>query len=381
MKKTFTTALILLVVIVLAAGAVLLRKQRMATVAELPGMGEMPWALQTADVVLGTLSRGFPVLATLSGSTEITVSSQISGQIEAMGPREGVKVSEGEVLARISVTELQQQREGLMAQRQAALAERRRTRDEYTRQLQLKEKGLTTQELVEAKDAAAIGAEKQVANLDKQIAALDVRIGYGTVHAPRDALVAARLMEVGDVAQSGKPLYQLTVDSAARLRVSLPQQILEQVGPGSEVVLAHGSQRETVRLSRIFPQLDARALGAAETDLESMPFGLPSGSRIPARVLLETANQALTVPHAAVVRTGDRGFLFKVVGKGDRQTLQRVNVNITLVGRDGLAVGGGLQAGDRVVVGHQSVLMQLRDGDPVMARAAVAGESKKEASS
>jgi len=381
MKKTVTSALILLVVIALAAGAVLLRKQRMATVAELPGMGEAPWALQTADVARGTLSRGFPVLATLSGSTEITVSSQISGQIDFMGPREGVKVNKGEVLARISVTELRQQREGLMAQREAALAERRRTRDEYARQLQLKEKGLTTQELVEAKDAAAIGAEKQVANLDKQIAALDVRIGYGTVHAPRDALVAARLMEVGDVAQPGKPLYRLTVDSGARLRVSLPQQILEQVGPGSTVVLEHGSQRETVRLSRIFPQLDARALGAAEADLASMPFGLPSGSRIPARVVLETAEQALTVPHAAVVRTGDHGFMFIVVGEGDRQTLKRVNVDITLAGRDGLAVNGDLRAGDRVVVGHQSVLMQLRDGDLVMAHAPLAGESKKKASS
>jgi RND family efflux transporter MFP subunit len=376
MKKIFTTALILLVVIALAAGVVLIRKQRMGKVAELPGMGETPWALHTVDVKRGRLSRGFPVLATLSGSTEITVSSQISGQIEAMGPREGVKVGKGEVLAQISVADLQKQREGLIDQHEAAVAERERTSNEYARYQQLMEKGLTSRELVEDKQVAAIAAGKQAANLDKQIATLDVRIGYGTVRAPRDALVAARLMEVGDVAQPGKPLYRLTVDSAARLRVNLPQQVLEQVGPGSEVVLTHGSQRETVRLTRIFPQLDARALGAAETDLDTMPFGLPSGARIPARVLLETADQALTVPHAAVVRTGNRGFLFKVTGEGDRQTLKRVTVDITLDGRDGLAVSGDLQAGDRVVIGHQSVLMQLRDGDPVMTGAPVAGGSR-----
>lgn len=381
MKKNVTNALIVLVVIALAAGVVLIRKHRMGKVAELPAMGETPWALHTVDVERGRLSRGFPALATLSGSNEITVSSQISGQIEAMGPREGVKVRRDEELAQISVAELQQQREGLLAQREAALAERGRARDEYDRQRRLMEKGLTTQELVEARHAAAVAAEQQVAHLDKQIAALDVRIGYGTVRSPRDALVAARLMEVGDVAQPGKPLYRLTVDSAARLRVSLPQQVLEQVGPGSEVVLTHGSQRETVRLTRIFPQLDARALGAVEVDLDTMPFGLPSGARIPARVLLETVDQALTVPHAAVVRTGDRGFVFKVIGEKDHQTLKRVTVNISLDGHDGLAVSGDLHAGDRVVIGHQSVLMQLRDGDPVKASASVAGGSAADARS
>jgi len=375
MKKIFTNALILLVVVALAAGIILIRKHRMNKVAGLPDMGETPWALHTVDVTRGRLSRGFPALATLSGSNEITVSSQISGQIEAMGPREGVKVRKGEELARISVAAQPQQREGLLAQREAAMAERGRTRDEYTRQQQLIKKGLTTQELVETRHAAAVAAEQQVANLDKQIAALDVRISYGTVLSPRDALVAARLMEVGDVAQPGKPLYRLTVDSAARLRVNLPQRVLEQVGPGSEVVLTHGTQRETVHLTRIFPQLDARALGAAEADLDNMPFGLPSGARIPARVLLETADLALTVPHAAVVRTGDRGFLFKVIGEGDRQTLKRVTVDITLDGRDGLAVSGDLEAGDRVVTGHQSVLMQLRDGDPVRTGGPVAGGS------
>lgn len=373
MKINRTSIIIVFVVVAISVGAVALRKQRMADVVALPGMGETPWALHVDTVREGRLTRGFPALATLSGSTEITVSSQISGQIEAMGPREGVKVNQGDVLARISAAEIEQQRAGLLAQRDAALAERKRTRDEYQRQQQLKAKGLTTQELVEAKHAASIAAARQVANLEKQISALDVRIGYGTVYAPRDALVAARLMEPGDVAQPGKPLYRLTVDTAARLRVDLPQGILEQVAVGSEVELVHGSQQQSVQLTRIFPQLDTRALGAVEADLAQMPFGLASGSRIPARVVLDSRADALIVPHAAVVRTGQQGFLFTLSGDDDQQRLKRVAVQIDLDARDGLAVSGDLRAGDAVVVAHQSVLMQLRDGDrartqPVAAR-------------
>jgi RND family efflux transporter MFP subunit len=369
MKKHVTTVSIIFIVLALALGAVLLRKHRMAAVLELDTVGEIPWALHTAEVVRGNLSRGFPALATLTGSTDITISSQLSGLIEAMGPREGVKVQQGEVLARISAADLQHQREGLAAQREAALADQKRTHDEYERQLQLKKKGLTTDELVEAKYTAGIAADKQVANLDKQLEAMDVRIGYGTVYAPRDAIVAARLVEVGDVAQPGKPLYRLTVDSAARLRVNLPQQVLEQVRPGTRVELESGSRKMTVELSRIFPALDIHALGAAEADLPAMPFDLPSGARIPARVLLETVEDAISIPHRALVRTGNKGFLFKIESSSDGKTLlKRVPVRIVLDANEGLAVAGDLKAGDQVVVAHQSVLMQLRDGDPASIR-------------
>jgi RND family efflux transporter MFP subunit len=369
MKKHVTTVSIIFIVLALALGAVLLRKHRMAAVLELDTVGEIPWALHTAEVVRGNLSRGFPALATLTGSTDITISSQLSGLIEAMGPREGVKVQQGEVLARISAADLQHQREGLAAQREAALADQKRTHDEYERQLQLKKKGLTTDELVEAKYTAGIAADKQVANLDKQLEAMDVRIGYGTVYAPRDAIVAARLVEVGDVAQPGKPLYRLTVDSAARLRVNLPQQVLEQVRPGTRVELESGSRKMTVELSRIFPALDIHALGAAEADLPAMPFDLPSGARIPARVLLETVEDAISIPHRALVRTGNKGFLFNIESGSDGKTLlKRVPVRIVLDANEGLAVAGDLKAGDQVVVAHQSVLMQLRDGDPASIR-------------
>lgn len=370
-KNRLITFLIIIVVIAIAAGAVLIRKARTKEVEALPPATQPAWALHTQPVQRMNLTRGFPVLATLSGSTEISVSPQVSGTIEAMGPREGVAVSKGDLLARISVIELQQQRAGLVAQREAARAEQQRTQDEYQRQLALKKKGLTTQELVDAKHAAAIAARKQVVNLDKQIAAVDVRIGYGEVRAPQDALISARLAEVGDVAQPGKPLYQLTVDSAARLRVRLPQSVLEQIHPGTPVVLQHGTVRQQVELSRIFPALDTLALGSAEADLPDMPFGLPSGARVPARVILQSLEGALTVPHNALLQTRDGGVVFRIEGQDQQAHLSRIPVRVLMPGDAGTAIEGPLQPGDRVVVAHQSMLVQLRDGDPVIPDATV----------
>ncbi len=94
-----------------------------------------------------------------------------------------------------------------------------------------------------------------------------------------------------------------------------------------------------VKLSRIFPALDAHALGAAEADLLSMPFGLPSGARIPGRVLLETVEDVTSVPHRALVRTGDHGFLFKVDSRDDgKAVIQRVPVSIILDAHEGFPI-------------------------------------------
>ncbi len=382
MAKTsnkISTTLIILFAIALSVGAVLLRKHRTSQVASLSTVEVAPWALHYVRIKKGYLSREFIALATLKGSTDISISSQISGAIESMGPREGLKVKKGDLLAKISVLELIEQRAGLEAQLQAAEADLSRTHDEFERQQKLIKKHLTSQELFEGKKTAAMAAQKQVNNLQRQIAAKNIRIGYGSIYAPADALIAARLSEPGDIAMPGKKLYELTVDTASRLQVKLPQQVLEQVHSGTGVLLNYGSKQEKVLLSRIFPALDTHALGTAEADLNSMPFGLPSGARIPARVILESVDNALTIPHQAIVETNTsvekKGFIFKVVNKdpikqtsnANQKMLQRIVVDIVLNAHKALAISSpDLSEGDEVIIAHESVLLQLQDNDTVL---------------
>lgn len=367
-QHRYTTVIILLVVVALAAGAVLIRKHRVAAVQSLPGAAAAPWALHTVTLRRTPLSREFLALGKVVGVTEITISSQIAGTIEAMGPREGAKVTQGEVLARISVQELKEQQAGLQAQLNSAEAQVTRTQDEFHRQEKLIGKKLTSTELFESKKTAALAAQRSVENLQRQISALQVRIGYGTVVAPYDALVAQRLAEPGDNAQPGTPLYRLTVDSASRLQVTLPQQILEQVQVGTNIILDYASRHLQVNVSRIFPALDSRALGTVEADVNNMPFGLASGSRIPSRVVLESVDSVLSAPHRAIIQRGDQGFVFKVVDSEGSRSLKRIDVDIGLSTQAAVElISDQLHDSDQVVVAHESILLQLQDGDPVIA--------------
>ena len=361
-KSFLITLLILLLILAAVAGGIKIRQKRAQELASMPPPEPAPWALHVARVEQGDLVRGFPTLAELSASQEITLRAQVAGTVLEMGPREGVAVKAGEPLARLDVRELMENRASLEAQLAAARAEVRRTLDDYRRQQELKKKGLTSDEALQAKRTAWVAAREKVNSLQRQISALDVRIGYGEVKAPVDAVIAARLAEPGDAVQPGTPLYRLNVDSAARLRVTLPQEVLSLVEPGTPVTLRHGNEEQSVSLNRIFPALDARALGSAEADLERLPFGLPSGARIPAVVILDSVENALTVPHRALASTGTgRSWLFRV----EDGRLHRMAVERVLEGDRRVAVKGDLEPGDSVVVAHRSVLLQLRDGDPV----------------
>lgn len=284
-----------------------------------------------------------------------------------MGPREGVSVTAGEQLASIDVRELVEARADLLAQLEAAKADVERTKHEYQRYLKLLKEGASSAEAVEARKTKGIVAKNKVLSLEREIAAKEVHIGYGTILAPDDSLISARLAEPGNTAQPGKALYKLTTDSGARVQVKVPQTIVEQIHRGTSIELRHGSEAMEVHVTRIFPSLDAQALGAAEADLDEVPFALPSGARIPARVVLEQCDDVLIIPHRALVSSNNTdGYVYAVIPEGHEQHLERVPVHILLKAHEGIGIEADLGPGQLVVVAHKSVLLRLGDGDPVI---------------
>ncbi len=367
LKKGLRIFLIVLVVVVVALALVRLRMRRVHELAAVPPPTPAAWAVHTAPVRVGVATRGFPALATLTSSEEVTLTGQISGTVVEMGPREGVRVHKGEVLARVDTRELDATIAAKEAQLAAARAAAARATAEHVREQRLMKEGGSDASKVQEWHTAEVTAEQQVASLEREITALRVRLGYAQITAPADGVIAARLAEPGDLCQPGHPMYRLTVSHGARLRVDLPQSVLEQVQPGSRVVLTHGDATMEVQITRVHPALDPRALGSAEADLAASPFGLPSGARVPARILLARVEGALIAPPRAVLMAGDgHGRLFKIVGEGEKTRVKVVPVAVGLHAHEGWVVDGDVAAGDRVVVAHESVLLQLHDGDPVV---------------
>ena len=328
-----------------------------------------PWALRSALVQRGDLVRGFPVLATLSTSTAVTVTPQISGVIVKMGPREGQPVKAGDLLVRIDTTEMQNQLAALRASLKAAQAQNALQSKELARQKALLPKGFATPEQVDRLQAAVQSARARINQLKDQISALQTRLAYGVITARANGRIAKRLQEPGDLASPGKPVYQLTVDQGAKVRVTVPQNILVQLHPGSVIIMTSGGRRERAIISRVFPALDPLSMGSAEADMDHIPFGLPSGARVPSRVVLQAYDNALVVPRAALISTPDpqRGKVL-VLRQQDGEAYATVHpVPVRIAGRTdaGIAITGPVKPGDRVALGDEHVLLRLKEGDPV----------------
>ncbi len=363
-KKRLTWIAAIVIAVILISLVIIRIKQ----VQHIPSQIITPWALNTAVAHEASVTDGYPVLATLITQGNVTLTAQIGGTLVSMGPREGVAVSKGNFLAQIDTRTIQDNLAGLKARLTAAEADMKRKNDEYVREQNLFNSGGSSQSSLDAYHTASIGATNEVTSIENQIKALSVNEEYGRITAPVSGIISARFHEPGDVIMPGQPIYQITTTSGARIHVEFPQEILRQLKVGAELQLFHSGDSLNVKLDRIFPLLNGFDLGAAEADLSQIPFNLANGERITGRIVLQRSAVGTLVPQESIL-TGDANntsFLFKVISNGKTNIIKKVPVTIQLTGRNGVAVTGDIRPGDKVIVAQESVLLSLRDGDPVI---------------
>ncbi len=421
-KRIWHYLLVLVIFALLIVAGIKIHKKRIANIANTPAESVAPWALHFAVVKPCPVDLGFPGLAIVSTREELTIMPRISGRILEMGPREGVKIKSGDLLVRIDTREIQDTINSLKAKYVSAKAEAKRDYDEFKRERELLKNGGSNKSAVEARHTAFVAATQNANAIEHEIKSLLVRKSYGIIKSPSDGVIAKRMAEPGDMAVPSRPLYKITTSRGALARVELPQSVLHRIHIGTSMELYYNGRRLVFPITRIFPTVDARALGIAEADFDKIPFGLPSGARIACRVILDKVSQGVQVAYGSLLcRDGSRKqcSLFKIVTKNGKNILKRVFVKVKLRGHNGIAVqaeqnqssqqnrngianaqgitnnGSGissesslnkansessannlnsaemgnyayLKPGDKVVVAHESVLLQLKDGDSVV---------------
>ncbi len=361
--------ILLAVPVVLIAAGLALHFHRLHQADSSPPAQATPWAVHTGVVSLRVVAASLQSVATVSAPESITLSPQLQGTVLAVGPRAGVAVQRGELLVRIDARALQHQIAALRQQRAAArvnadYAARQRTRIDAV----LAEGGVSQAQAEQAR-VAADSARASLHALSDQIAALEVTRGDAEIRAPRDAVVAQRLVEVGDTASPGKVVYRLTAGRGAVVRASLPAAQLARVRVGDPMRLVQGDASTALAIARISPAVDAAGLGTVEADAAHAPFGLPSGSTVAATITLQAAGATptLSVPTAALIG-GEQGTAHVLVltpasTPGQAGRLHAVAVTVLQRGPHDAAVRGPLHPGQGVVTGQSGVLAQMRDGD------------------
>ena len=341
---------------VLGLGASVIVHKRQA-IAALTPPDSPPVPVATATVRDGAVANTLQTVALVQSERTSTVAAQVSGAVLEVRYREGDRVQRGQVLARIDPRVLQDAVASAGARLAAADEDLAKQQAIFARDTALLEKRDISRQAFDV-SKAQLEASKAAQEVAHQVLE-SARTGrsFADVAAPFAGVIAARLVEPGDLAGPGKPLFTLQVSGPVRMLSKVSQDLLARLEPGGAVVFSAEGQTLASTITRIYPSLDASRLGAVETELPAPPFGLPPGATVAASYSAKSQT-GLVVPVAALLQ----GLSETLVVRVRSGRTEAVPVVVSSRSAVDATVRGELAVGDILVLGPPSELMALTSG-------------------
>ncbi len=275
------------------------------------------------------------------------ISTKVQSRIDRILVDIGSRVKAGDLLAELDTREFQ-------AKVQQARAMNEQASQDLARFEKLLAESAATQQEYDGIKARAAVAE---AGLHEA----ETFLSYARITAPFSGVVTRKLVDVGDLAFPGQPLFTLEEAGAPRFTVTIAESYRNKIAIGQQVRIAIAVIDTTVigRVDELSPSADPMSRTF------SAKIGLPALEQLRpgqfGRLLLpaEGADVTLYVPRSAWVRRGQLDLVYVVTPE------RRAMLRLVRIGRqlpDKLEILSGLREDESVVVSDQRDLL---DGDRV----------------
>lgn len=309
--------------------------------------------------------RRTELTGTVAAEKSAAVSSRVLAMVTAVHVEMGDEVRAGQTLISIdpSAAEGQvAQARGALAQAQAALSLARRNHERFQALAATQSASELEVDLARMQFEQATGAVEQA---NGALAAAQSVARESRVTAPFAGRIAARHVEVGDLAAPGRPLVTVESRAGRRLVVSVPESVAQVAGlaPGDPLAVTLDAQPELGEIAGIVAEISpgpdpSTHAFTVKIDLpltaETAKTAGEVGSRIPAgsagRAYLPIGGrEAVRVPREALIESG--GLTLVVVRDGEGRAQSRV-VTTGGVAADGrVEILSGLAGGESVALG------------------------------
>jgi RND family efflux transporter MFP subunit len=306
-------------------------------------------AVTTAEVVRAGGVGELTVPGTVRARQRAALSARLSASVTELPYDEGERVQAGAVVVRLDDAALRAAAAAAEAGVKAAQADLARTQA-------LLQKGAATPRELEQVTAAASTA-------DAQLTAARDHLSYAALRAPFAGRVAARRVNLGDVASPGQPLIEIEGEAGLELTATVEPALLGALGPGAQLKALVDGQASPLAatVTAVAPAGDPTTHRfELKADLPRAP-GLRAG--LFARLLVPgvAEDARLLVPASAVFERGGLTGVY-VVSNG------KARLRWIAAGRregDRVEIRSGVEAGERVATHPDG----LADGAPVAAAA------------
>lgn len=307
-------------------------------------------ALETGAVEMREVDLAYSAEAVVEAVHQSTVSSQVSGRIVDIRFDVGDRVKKGDVIVRIDETAAAQAQAASQAQAGGAQAALANARASLERSRSLMAQGFVSQAALDKAEADYRAAEAQVKATLAGAGQAATERGFATVVAPYGGVVAARHVQLGELATPGRPLMTGFDPASLRVVATVPstQVAAIQAAGRARVEIPSRDRWIDARAVTVLPSADPRTHSTqVRVELPADVAGIHPG--IFARAHFATGSAPrLMVPRAAVFRRSELSAVYVVDASG-HPSLRQVRLG-TAADPWAVEVLAGLKPGERVAL-------------------------------
>jgi membrane fusion protein (multidrug efflux system) len=311
-----------------------------------------PMPVEVAMAIRDTVVDAIQATGEIAAVQSTDLRPEVQGRITGILVREGQAVAAGTPLFKVDDAELTAQVAQAQAERDVAQQALERTK-------QLIAQNAASKADLETADA---NARSKGASYDL----LRIRLERTTVRAPFTGIVGRRLVSIGDYVTQQTPLISLQTVTPQHAAFQVPERYADRLRRGQLVSFQVGAlpgknfSGEVVFVDPVV-ELPGRTI-LIKANVPNPERQLQAGMFIEARLATEIRPGAVIVPEDAIVPLESSTYLWVIKdGKADRR---QVTLGVRTAGWAEI-IGGGVDAGDQVVVGGAE---RLFPGAKVMAQ-------------
>ena len=318
---------------------------------------ELPLELAEARIITVDSQRQFE--GTVEAINKTTVSAQTSGRITYINFDVDDFVEQGAVILRFSDSEHKARLDQASSTLAAAMARAKAAEQEYERVSKLYKNGTVAKarfdQAKSANDASAAQAQNARAAVDQA----REQLGYTIVKAPYSGLVVERHVEIGEIANPGKPLMTGFSLEQLRVRSEVPEQFAQLIRESNVATVIPGTGDSiAIENLTVFPFADPKS--NTVTIRLALPEGIKSvfpGMLVKTRFKIGET-KVLAVPEIAIARRGEVTGVY-LVDDDDNVALQQVRTGREM-GNGMIQILTGLKDKDKIALDPLKAAIYLK---------------------
>lgn len=332
-----------------------------------------------------------PVYLTGIGSAKalntVSVRPQVDGKILSINFKEGQDVKKGDVLAKIDPVTYQAQLDQALAKKALDEAQLSNTRRDLARFEKVGTLAISQQQ-IDTQKALILQQEAQIKSDAAAIENLTAVLGYTSVIAPIDGRTGIRQVDEGNLVRAGDANGIVVITQIHPISVifTLPQQSLPQLrkalsGTPLKVEAFTTDGRSLLgagTLQVVDNQVDPlTGTVRLKAEFPNEQLQLWPGQFLNVRVLVDTLNDAIVAPAAAIQRGPNGAFVFVVA---EDSTVAMRAVEVAQQDQADAVISKGLKAGETIVTSgfgrlEQGSKVKISDAQSPVADAAASTNS------